>query len=1495
MSSFFQDQEQEPVIPTMLQEVDVPTATPEDVDDATRQATFAARAMNVDDVDSYKEQAKDVATFSGKVGVREMVSRTDLQMRQQKNVGYIAEIAATAAPEVLANQMVTLSLLDQEKYALEDNAVKSIKDTLPDRIKGMVDASVIEDIAKDEAFKLKLRNKFATIQNLEDNESLFSETVDFIKAITFVEALEPLVFGSGGVGGVIDDLRGVAFAAKQLPLEEQEAFYGKHAQELLSKAQFLKDNPQFALDMMGAAMDGTEKQREDLKFWQGVGIIFAPFEVAAAGKSLLNVAKSVGNNRSIADDILKGSEDDWELITSEDDVISSTIPYKVPTDLSDGVYSDVQESLELNRRRLQDTSDNFTSQEFFATTEARRVEEFKASHGANRVLNSSVDLSEDGDVVFTVGTTRGTGFKSETAAQKFLTNSDLKGEVIKHPSGGFAVKTRTQLLPGISGAIPTDLSTLNKMYGNVDNIVSGLATSGGRVAGDAELSMYAASADVFKNSLKGFTGKKTVALWSIVQKGVDEDVWLTQKGLVGAFNSRVGRAPTSQEVEAYYAYKQLNDFDWEIKNKALHREAEALGHKEYTVSVGGDIKFNAAEVDHNTIIVNKTNSEDVHIFEDGKASSTAKEGGLDEKTLKELSKTHNLVNLGSRFRASLFEEGISDEVVRYAYVPKKSKGKKLGQAQMPHKAGGRRVNNYPAYLKAARVKRTKSGKVIRMPDVAMFGAISMKTAKKVSDHFGELLTKLKETPFEKLSDLDDLVAKMDLGAVGMHTAKEAHAIFKSHGLFKYDDIHFGAVRDRKQVDVESKLSGEDLRRFRDDSDEPMMASVRNQMNGMRGDRLKNLDGEKSLILDPMGALSDSLNTAAKFASISGYRDNMLKLMSDKFRRYLSIDPHANPIELLKAAPLKHLDDKPGLRRSIEAHQQYLTDIISQRTKWEEEYVQKAQSFLDMVFDKASFWRTKLDSGWMEKGSLRKGALDAAAVDPAGRVKNLVFNAKLGAFNPASFIMQAINITNIVALSPRYGMGAAKNALPAKLALAGGVDDKMLHIIAKGWKAGGFSSKEDFLDYMSEFKHLGLGNIGKGIAEIGAYNGAQLGSSAMSTVADWSRSAFNAGELLSRLTAYGAARGRWLGDAKLNPKKLSPNSPEGRAWIGNETHRLSLGMSAQDVQLGFRGLVGVPTQFWSYPFRLIGSMFGKSFTKAEKTQLLLMQGLLYGSAGIPVVDTLVNMYTAKSQDLESTTAAKALTNGAIDAMIYHLSEGEVNTNFAGRAGVGQFVTDFVRMFTDKTAAEVATGASGQMMSGLLGTVYRSIEGYGIMNDPTLDNVGRASLEILKSEITSLKSLEKLDLALRFGYIFDKNGKRYAGIDDIGAWLMVGGLPPQAYENTTLSYIAKEDRRTKVNTFVGMAVKFHREASEAYAKGDLDRVNEINQSLHGVSMLAHEYGLHGDYINGVRNAQTQDDSLKRLIYNMSKFDAQSTGATARGVNQAVLRQELNRGEE
>jgi len=615
-------------------------------------------------------------------------------------------------------------------------------------------------------------------------------------------------------------------------------------------------------------------------------------------------------------------------------------------------------------------------------------------------------------------------------------------------------------------------------------------------------------------------------------------------------------------------------------------------------------------------------------------------------------------------------------------------------------------------------------------------------------------------------------------------------------------------------------------------------------------------------MDPLGALMDSLDSAAKLTSVSGFRRTSLEFMEKKFGQYLVREVNGNPVDILNAGLKKAYENKAGLRKVVEAHQRYLKDILSKRTPSEDGWLSKVESTIDDAFDKGSELRKGLDGDWVETGAGRNFVRGVVAKDPATRVKSLVFNSKLGLGNVASFLAQAATIPNVIAISPKHGLRAAMRAFPARLAVAGGVDRPMLEYMAKGWKAGGFKSKEDFIEYVDEFRHLGVGNITQNIAEVGGKSSASGGMGIVGAAVRGSRAPFNEGELLSRLTAYGTARDEWL-----DLGKGSAKSPAGREWIGNRMHNLTLGFSSADLQLGFRGLAGVPTQFWSYPFRYVGALTGKTFTPMERTRLALMNLVLYGSAGVPIVDNITQSVVGDSKDIDSETA-RIFTNGAIDSMLFTLSDGRIDPNVSGRLGTGGFFTDLVKGLVEKGTLEYLSGAGGNTSHGLVSTFSNVLTGYAAFRNPTYENVSMLTWDILKAEISSLKNLDKTARALDTGWIYTKSGRRYDRITKAGGIAMFLGVPPQSYESGSLLYQSEERLKKKIKDSADMIVSLKSKLDAAIASGSSDEtLAGYRSAIEVLGMESRELGIYSQVNGLVISAATSKGMIEKMIEQQS----------------------------
>ena len=290
---------------------------------------------------------------------------------------------------------------------------------------------------------------------------------------------------------------------------------------------------------------------------------------------------------------------------------------------------------------------------------------------------------------------------------------------------------------------------------------------------------------------------------------------------------------------------------------------------------------------------------------------------------------------------------------------------------------------------------------------------------------------------------DDVIQKLALGHIGIQNVDDVIQYVTSKGLM--DDILDEAptiqgIGDREIVELGTKS------RFSvDANDDAFYANAGNSMDSYRGEIIPHVDGQAADVLDPILSLAKNLDRSANMQGFDAFRERALESLRTKYGTYLDHDATGNPLNMMTANTVKGTPSDIAMK--IRAEQKYIQEIFRHQTPDQSYWHDFVEKGVDFIFDKTpggkkievasnklgAWWKgTRFDDG--TRTNVRAGLNEALANDPAGRVKSLVFNAKLGMFNPASFIMQAQQGLVVASIVGKDGWRAAMQAMPARMAM-----------------------------------------------------------------------------------------------------------------------------------------------------------------------------------------------------------------------------------------------------------------------------------------------------------------------------------------------------------------------------------------------------------------------------------------------------------------------------
>jgi len=328
-------------------------------------------------------------------------------------------------------------------------------------------------------------------------------------------------------------------------------------------------------------------------------------------------------------------------------------------------------------------------------------------------------------------------------------------------------------------------------------------------------------------------------------------------------------------------------------------------------------------------------------------------------------------------------------------------------------------------------------------------------------------------------------------------------------------------------------------------------------------------------------------------------------------------------------------------------------------------------------------------------SIRRGVMHVGAKDPYAAMRGSAFHALLGWFNPAQLWVQAQGASIAFALDPLAAPQRMREymALRAGLTLRGNTE-----ALRRTAKAAGVDADE-FEELVEQFHKTGLMDSVKSTAD---YNAASqsywIGADALSRAADKGLVFFREGERFTRGYAFLTARSSWIKD---NPGKIIDDSATKE--IVTRTVKKMLNLNRANRAHWQKGLLSVPTQFQQITTKFVENMLpdimpgsAKKFTGGEKARIMVAQMALYGTAGVPMSEWLMNeaaqSFGMGPEDLSPEQVA-ALSNGFWGWLGKEVT-GE-SIEFGPRGGVASGIETVIKdlFINNQPFSKAALGAFG----------------------------------------------------------------------------------------------------------------------------------------------------------------------------------------------------------
>lgn len=1001
------------------------------------------------------------------------------------------------------------------------------------------------------------------------------------------------------------------------------------------------------------------------------------------------------------------------------------------------------------------------------------------------------DQSQVHQLELTLGKKGGGGYAREKDARGFANSLGYdQAEIIRDDSGQWFAKINKDFAE-------TGFYT-NPLKVQEDSVAWRLLR-GARQVGDLDLADMAQvggnkRAAFLKQVIKPYAQKfsdlkgwQRESLTQIIAAGSNAERWLDNDMLNTMMQRAYKRNITQAEVDAYQAYRDINNIEWSLRNDDVYKSKVLQGFET------GSFDTPIGSIENANVMVNRSldHLPSNRVYNVNEGIHYTKNNRLTQADLERL-KANGYVLVNVEDAVSLSD---GTRIKSFLIKGRDISLRPLERQQVAYRPGGHRMYKDKYFAKQARkgLQPDTQEEYLKAPGTFITG-----TRREV-----QLWTETMERARSKYNDMaskgfvdPDEIDEIFQGDPGYPTAREFIGGM-TDGTY-HPDTKFETLFDRELPAVYNTVDAGDLEFIQGETGFNGYLRTNGRMYySRRGDQLKNYKGELAPTLDPYQTVNKSLMNIANITSFSDYKINAMERWVRQFKNYTNLKdlpPGASDMTIFRDAVVNTTNDR--LKQAALAQR----DIIKRTLGWKSEQDLQAEQFTRRLNE----WVMNAEPGSM--GAKIEGKITDwwDNKNPIMALRGAAFDMKLGLFNVAQFPLQMGTAIAATTLSPVHGMSAWVTAVPLRTYLAkSGTEHTLDLLVERGLhKASGFKTEVEFKQFMKSAKQSGFFDIGGSHALINDY-GPNAAVSDFTGKLNRAREAgrffFNEAEIWNRTIAYHIG---WKETRQAFPE-LSTKSPEFLRKVAGRAEDYSFGMSEQSGAVWQKGLMSIPTQFWAYQARMMEAMLGKTFTPAQRLRLMVGQTLMWGSAGLPVLPWLSEKYKEAvapeefgGQPFDS--FFEVADRGLFDWAIYNMTGADVL--FGKKVGTGSWFVDTVRdifgfgQYGEKSFAEIAGGATFNIM-GQAGDALVDVTNY-MVHEAGADTgtpVKPETMQRLAMNISTASNIIKAYHVFNYGtYISTKGNVIASDMPTEIGWASLLGFQPGEYDQVeaAMGYLKHE---------------------------------------------------------------------------------------------------------
>lgn len=1392
-----------------------------------------------EDFDTSYERHKTLLSEGGEGELRNKIG----VLKAERTTALTAQEAfENLIPSEEARQLIESTFGSVDPYALEEGAIDELIDLgLTDPTQAEV--SVREDFEgsiRDQAIKLEiLQGELDKIDTELNAQGTLAKIGNFLGSmVPFNQTVRDLGKGNFTLmsGEAVLNRREELL---RLPLPEFKQAVQDYVSWLKEDGIVLGDNPLLNKQAIENLIDFGQEDTGTHTFWTlfdaaDVGLVGVGAG-AAASKALFRKSVAASSNplRTMADvnrvmstDTAVGRVMAAQNGTPTQGTFSSThnaLDVMLPSyatgtlDPSIGLSGDVLRTLEANQRAMADVLGNSQTQRLAPEEIQQAFLDFRNAHmrryKANEIKDVIYHTQDDvtgmhkASVVF--GKANGVGgFKNELAATKSAEKRGLANfDVIQNSDGQFYIR-QIHNIPEEGMITPYQTEAI-KDYGIFSQAKNPHVWIEKRLSQDMMLAdgrkavLTKTINDTVVRNLGKLKKRELENLNTVLAKGMEykhvdaegrnlEGKWFTVEELKNEYERAFNRLPTDREVAAYYSTKQLNDFDYVIRNRAVYNTLARAGYEFGEVSKIG-YKGNVKVLnDYTNAVRDRILNVSDDIFYDGDITKEF----LDEK----VAQGYKLV----RVQDPVYRpEGKYNVPVNLLLVKRGDmRTGALDPIQLSYRAGGHRLYApSQKFVKQANVITTGSGSKMLLNPIVHAASESDNVLRGWVDRHNHALEVVRE--YKAIRN----------GKTGNLNAAEARMVDALEDINVNDIDHWDELVANGQINedtpFEITLDGDEplfgraeaasLRDMRDvdlplDDTARYITHTNRKYTGKRGGRLIGPDDELVKVIDPLETADMAINNAIRTGAYYDFRATQIEAWAQSARPYIG-NAQSDSFQMVFNNPQWVDNIDPKFRAKLEAQRSVIQRTLNMRTSGDIAFDARKQGIAD--------WVEKRTKGRVTQAKARE-ALDVVSNDSVQALRSMAYDLYLGLFNVGQAIVQTQTTAAIAMISPKNGLASVR-AYPA-IRFALGKSDEAVEQLTKTHanliSASGYTP-EQFKQMMKLYNESGFGLVNESFSMMGDVTPSTR-TGALGKARQKGRIILNESERMNSSVAYSTAFKEYV---EQFPKTKFDDAA--KRWILDRANALNMDMRHHAKTALQEGPQAIAAQFSQYPIHMLQNMFGKNTRLSREEQMRLFIGsvVAYGGAAVPfgtdIANELAEMYTEATGQPMNETAYKQITSGAFDSLLYSISGGELNTDFGGRVGVGGWAEQMADLWTNHSILELVGGAGSPAFTGLAKKIFdnaRFISTSVMSGNLTTEDISVAAQDIARSA-SSYSSTERAIMMGLLGVELSKQGAYVDNDRDVKEAIATFlGIPLAEVSMTYDMYGSQEDRNKTVNTVV-----------------------------------------------------------------------------------------------